>query len=209
MAIIQKSLKRMLAASSIVHTGYLLIAFVSIGVLGESASSSIIYYLVAYFLSAMGAFGLISYITSDDQKRVMYEDFRGFAHVHPYMAAMFSISMLSLAGLPTTIGFVGKFYIFTGAIEAGYTILAVCGVSATFISIYYYFKLIALMYFYPACESEYENILSLRGLTPIAFGSIALAVMWGGIGNTFIAYFPSIDFLIDTARLSYMSLFIK
>lgn len=209
MAIIQKSLKRMLAASSIVHTGYLLIAFVSIGVLGESASSSIIYYLVAYFLSAMGAFGLISYITADDHKRVTYEDFRGFAHVHPYMAAMLSIFMLSLAGLPTTIGFVGKFYIFTGAIEAGYTILAVCGVSATFVSVYYYFKLIALMYFYPACESEYENVLTLRGITPITIGFIALAVIWGGIGNTFIAYFPGVDFLIDTARLSYMSLFIK
>lgn len=209
MAIIQKSLKRMLAASSIVHTGYLLIAFVSIGVLGESASSSIIYYLVAYFLSAMGAFGLISYITSDDQKRVTYEDFRGFAHVHPYMAAMLSIFMLSLAGLPTTIGFVGKFYIFTGAIEAGYTLLAVCGVTATFISIYYYFKLIALMYFYPACEAEYENVLTLRGITPITIGCIALAVIWGGIGNTFIVYFPGVDFLIDTARLSYMSLFIK
>lgn len=117
--------------------------------------------------------------------------------------------MLSLAGLPTTIGFVGKFYIFTGAIEAGYTLLAVCGVSATFVSVYYYFKLIALMYFYPACESEYENVLTLRGITPITIGFIALAVIWGGIGNTFIAYFPGVDFLIDTARLSYMSLFIK
>lgn len=209
MAVIQKSLKRMLAASSIVHTGYLLIAFVSIGVLGESASSSIIYYLVAYFLSAMGAFGLIAYITSNDQLRITYEDFRGFAHVHPYMAAMLSIFMLSLAGLPSTIGFVGKFYIFTGAIEAGYTFLAVCGVTATFISVYYYFKLIALMYFYPASESELVNVPSLKGITPITIGFIALAVIWGGIGNTFIAYFPGVDFLIDTARLSYMSLFIK
>lgn len=209
MAVIQKSLKRMLAASSMVHTGYLLIAFVSIGVVGESASSSIIYYLVAYFLSAMGAFGLISYITSNDQLRVTYEDFRGFAHVHPYMAAMLSIFMLSLAGLPSTIGFVGKFYIFTGAIEAGYTLLAVCGVTATFISIYYYFKLIALMYFYPASESELVDVPSLKGITPITIGFVALAVIWGGIGNTFIAYFPGVDFLIDTARLSYMSLFIK
>lgn len=209
MAVIQSSLKRMLAASSIVHTGYLLIAFVSIGVLGESASSSIIYYLVAYFLSAMGAFGLISYITSDDHQRVTYEDFRGFANIHPYMAAMLSLFMLSLAGLPMTIGFVGKFYIFTGAIEAGYTLLAVCGVMATFVSIYYYFKLIALMYFYPACESDTKEVLSLKGFAPITIGLIALAVIWGGIGNTFIAYFPDIDFLIDTARLSYMSLFIK
>jgi NADH-quinone oxidoreductase subunit N len=209
LAIIQESLKRMLAASSIVHTGYLLIAFVSIGYAGESASSSIIFYLVAYFLSAMGAFGLISYIAADEHVRVTYEDFRGFAHVHPYMAAMLSIFMLSLAGIPSTIGFVGKFYIFTGAIEAGYTFLAVCGIIATFISIYYYFKLIALMYFYPACEKEGAQIPTLSGITPITIGVIAIAVIWGGIGNTFIAYFPGVDFLIDTARLSYMSLFIK
>lgn len=112
LAIIQKSLKRMLAASSIVHTGYLLIAFVSIGYAGESAASSIIYYLVAYFLSAMGAFGLISYIAADEHVRVTYEDFRGFAHVHPYMAAMLSVFMLSLAGIPSTIGFLWVNFIF-------------------------------------------------------------------------------------------------
>ena len=209
MAMIQQSLKRMLASSSIVHTGYLLIAFVSINVAGESASSSIIYYLVAYFLSSMGAFGLISYIAADDQARVTYEDFRGFAHIHPYLAAMLSIFLLSLAGIPSTIGFVGKFYIFTGAIQAGYTYLAVCGVIATFISIYYYFKLIALMYFYPACESDRDHVLDLKGITPITLGFIAIAVIWGGIGNTFIAYFPGVDFLIESARLSYTSLFIK
>ncbi len=207
LAVIQRSLKRMLAASSIVHTGYVLIAFVSIGVVGESASSSVIYYLVSYFLSAMGAFGIISYITADDQVRVTYEDFRGFAHVHPYMAALLSIFMFSLAGIPGTIGFVGKFYIFTGAIEAGNTILAIFGVMATFISIYYYFKLIALMYFYPT--SEMEDVPPLKGIAPLTIGFIAFAVIWGGIGNTFVAYFPGIDFLIDTARLSYMSLFIK
>jgi len=207
LAVIQRSLKRMLAASSIVHTGYVLIAFVSIGVVGESASSSVIYYLVAYFLSAMGAFGLISYITADDHVRVTYEDFRGFAHVHPYMAALLSIFLFSLAGIPGTIGFVGKFYIFTGAIEAGNTILAIFGVTATFISIYYYFKLIALMYFYPT--SEMEDVPPLTGIAPVTIGFIAFAIIWGGIGNTFVAYFPGIDFLIDTARLSYMSLFIK
>ena len=209
LALIQTSLKRMLAASSIVHTGYLLIAFVAIDYAGESASSSIIYYLVAYFLSAMGAFGLISYIAADEHIRVTYEDFRGFAHIHPYMAAMLSVFMLSLAGIPTTIGFVGKFYLFTGAIQAGYTYLAVFGVIATFVSIYYYFKVIALMYFYPACDSDWKDVPTLRGITPITLGVIALAIIWGGIGNTFIAYFPGVDFLIETARVAYTSLFIR
>ncbi len=206
LAIIQKSLKRMLVASSIVHTGYLLIAFVSIGVIGESAASSIIFYLVAYFLSALGAFGLIAYISSEDQLRITYDDFRGFAKIRPYMAAMLSVFMLSLAGIPSTIGFIGKFYIFTGAIEAGYAILAIVGIIATFISVYYYFKLIAVMYFYRS--SEMIDVPPLKGIAPLVIGVITLAIIWGGVGNTLVAYFPGVDFLIDMANLSYESLFI-
>jgi len=207
LAIIQKSLKRMLVASSIVHTGYLLIAFVSIGVIGESAASSIIFYLVAYFLSALGAFGLIAYISAEGKLRISYEDFRGFSHIRPYMAAMLSVFMLSLAGIPSTIGFIGKFYIFTGAIESGHTVLAVFGIMATFISVYYYFKLIAVMYFYKS--SEMTNVPPLKGIAPLVIGVIALAIIWGGIGNTFVAYFPGVDFLINMAKLSYESLFVS
>ncbi|WP_024955265.1 NADH-quinone oxidoreductase subunit N [Sulfurospirillum arcachonense] len=206
LAIIQKSLKRMLVSSSIVHTGYLLIAFVSIGVIGENAASSIIFYLVAYFLSALGAFGLIAYISSEDQLRITYDDFRGFSHIRPYMAAMLSVFMLSLAGIPSTIGFIGKFYIFTGAIESGNEILAIVGITATFVSVYYYFKLIAVMYFYRS--PEMTDVPPLKGIAPLVIAVIALMIIWGGIGNTLIAYFPGVDFLIDMAKLSYKSLFI-
>jgi len=206
LAISQKSLKRMLVASSIVHTGYLLIGFVSISMIGESAASSIIFYLVAYFLSSLGAFGLISYISAEDRLKITYDDFRGFSHIRPYMAAMLSVFMLSLAGIPSTIGFIGKFYIFTGAIESGNSILAIVGIMATFISVYYYFKLIAVMYFYKS--SELTDVPPLRGVAPIVIGIIALATIWGGIGNTFVAWFPGVDFLIDMAKLSYESLFI-
>ncbi len=205
LAIIQKSLKRMLVASSIVHTGYLLIGFISIDVIAESAASSIIFYLVAYFLSSIGAFGLIAYISSDDHLRITYDDFRGFSKIRPYMAAMLSIFMLSLAGIPGTIGFIGKFYIFTGAIESGHSILAVVAIIATFISAYYYFKLIAVMYFYR--NSEMTDAPPLKGVAPVVIGFIALSIIWGGMGNTFIAYFPDVDFLIDMAKLSYESLF--
>ena len=207
LAIIQTSIKRMLIASSIVHTGYLLIAFISIGIIGESAASSIIFYLVAYFLSAIGAFGLISFISTDEQLRITYNDFKGFAHVYPYRAAMLSVFMLSLAGIPSTIGFIGKFYIFTGAIEAGYTVLAVCGIIATFISIYYYFKLIAIMYFYPS--PKVVSIVPFRGVGISAIILTTILIIWGGIGNTLISYFPGVDFLIDMARFSYESLFIR
>jgi NADH-quinone oxidoreductase subunit N len=207
LAIIQKSLKRMIAASSMVHTGYMLTAFLSIGVIGKGAASAIIFYLVAYFLAATGAFGLLSYISSDDEVRVTYEDFRGFASVRPYMAAMMSVFMLSFAGIPSTIGFIGKFYIFTGAIEAGYPTLAIFGILATFVSVYYYFKVIALMYFYPSAKMQ--NIPPLKGIAPYLIGLIALTIIWGGVGNMFIAYFPGVDYLIDMAKLSYESLFLN
>ncbi|MBE0492446.1 MAG: NADH-quinone oxidoreductase subunit N [Sulfurospirillum sp.] len=207
LAIIQQSLKRMLAASSIVHTGYLLIAFISIDITGKSAASSIIFYLVAYFLSSMGAFGLLSYISSDDKVRITYEDFRGFAHIRPYMAAMMSVFMLSLAGIPSTIGFIGKFYIFVAAIESGYTLLAVFGILATFVSIYYYFRLIAIMYFYPSAKMQ--DVPTLHGMAPYFIGIISLIIIWGGIGNTLITYFPGVDFLMDMARLAYDSLQVK
>ncbi len=206
LAIIQKSLKRMLVSSSIVHTGYLLIGFVSIDSNGESAASSIIFYLVAYFLSSIGGFGLIAYISSDDKVRITYDDFRGFSKIRPYMAAMLSIFMLSLAGIPGTIGFMGKFYIFTGAIESGHAILSAVAIIATFISVYYYFRLIAVMYFYR--NSEMTDAPPLKGVAPLVIGVIALAVVWGGVGNTFVGYFPDVDFLITMAKSSYASLFI-
>ncbi len=205
-AIIQKNIKRMLTASSIVHTGYLLIAFISTSTMPEQASSSIIFYQVAYFLSAVGAFGLVSFIISDDKLRINYEDFKGFAKIEPMMAACMSVFMLSLAGIPSTIGFMGKFYIFTGAISAGYAYLAVIAIVATGISVYYYFKLIAMMYFYP--PSDGARVPMLRGITPKIIGLLALATIWGGVGNIIISYVPDVDFVIDLAQNAYKSLFL-
>ena len=65
------------------------------------------------------------------------------------------------------------------------------------------------MYFYPACDSEWDDVPNLQGIKPITIGLIALAIIWGGIGNTFIAYFPGVDFLIESAKMSYVSLFVK
>jgi len=150
LAISQTLVKRMLAGSSIVHSGYLLIAMSSLGLGSEVAAPAIMFYLIAYFLSAVGAFGILSFIASQNKRQMTYDDFKGFAQRRPYMALMMSIFMLSLAGFPSTIGFLGKFYIFTSAIESGQILLAGLGILTAFISVYYYFKLIAIMYFYPS-----------------------------------------------------------
>ncbi len=206
LAIIQTSIKRMLAASSIVHTGYLLIAFISTKTMPEQASGSIIFYQVAYFVSSIGAFGLLSYIAADDEVKITYDDFKGYAYYEPTMAASMGIFMLSLAGIPSTIGFAGKFYIFSGAIAAGYAPLSVVAIIATFISIYYYFKLIASMYFYEPKEGV--SVPLRRGLTPKIIGLLALATIWGGVGSMAVYYFPDVDFIINLAKTAYESLFL-
>jgi len=200
----QQNIKRMLAASSIVHSGYLLIALSATTTTSVSAAPSIIFYLVAYFLSAVGAFGILSYISHWDTERTTYEDLKGFAHENPILAAMMSVFMLSFAGFPSTIGFLGKFYIFTSAIESGLIWLALLGVLAAFVSIYYYFKVIAMMYFY---EQKQRYNLSFS-FTPVIIAIVAIAVLWGGIGTGLVSFLPGANIIIQTAQASISSLFL-
>ena len=203
LAINQTLVKRMLAGSSIVHSGYLLIALSSIGFGSELAAPAIMFYLIAYFLSAAGAFGILSFIASKTKRQIRYEDFKGFAKRRPYMAIMMSIFMLSLAGFPSTIGFLGKFYIFTAAIESGQVLLAGLGIITAFISVYYYFKLIAMMYFYP---SDVEEKAFPVNISTVLIVMMALMIIWGGIGTTLIPYIPGADDFIDIAIQSMNSL---
>jgi len=197
LAISQTNLKGMLAASSIVHVGYMLIAIYAVGMGSDMAALAIIFYLISYFLSAVGAFGILSFLASQKQtKGLSFNDFKGFAHERPYMAAMMTIFMLSLAGFPSTIGFLGKFYIFISAIESGEILLAVFGIIIAFISIYYYFKLIALMYFYPTTNPKQKFPITISS---ILMGIMAMMVIWGGIGTGLIPFFAGADGLLNIA----------
>ncbi|MEA2099935.1 MAG: NADH-quinone oxidoreductase subunit N [Campylobacterota bacterium] len=203
LAISQTLVKRMLAGSSIVHSGYLLIAISSIGLGSELAAPAIMFYLLAYFLSAVGSFGILSFIASQSRKQMSYDDFKGFAQRRPYMALMMSIFMLSLAGFPSTIGFLGKFYIFTSAIESGQILLAGLGILTAFISVYYYFKLIAVMYFYPSQTPQKKLPIDLSTVLIVI---MALLVIWGGIGTSLIPFVPGADGFIDIASQAISSL---
>lgn len=203
LAISQTLVKRMLAGSSIVHSGYLLIAISSIGLGSELAAPAIMFYLIAYFLSAVGSFGILSFIASQSKKQMRYEDFKGFATRRPYMALMMSIFMLSLAGFPSTIGFLGKFYIFTAAIESGQILLAGLGILTAFISVYYYFKLIAMMYFYPSDTPQKKLPIDV---STILIVMMAMIVIWGGIGTSLIPFIPGADGFIDIAKQAIGSL---
>jgi NADH-quinone oxidoreductase subunit N len=209
MALNQKIIKSMLAASSIVHTGYLLLAFLALGENG-AGSYTIVFYLIAYLLSSLGAFGLISHIIAQTKIKVTYDDFKGLAHERPFLAAMMTIFLLSLAGIPSTIGFMGKFYVFTEAISSGYTLLATLAIVATMVSIYYYFKLIAMMYFYSSDKEIALETFDDKRISTYAIGALALLIIWGGIGSivVFFVPIPSIDELLIITQTAIASLFL-
>jgi len=203
LAVIQSSIKKMLAASSVVHSGYILIAFASMGGATSNAASAIIFYLFAYFISAIGAFGVLSYISKGGEKLINYDDLNGLAKDRPIIAASLTIFLLSLAGFPSTIGFIAKFYIFTSAIEAGFTTLAFFGALSASISIYYYFKVIMHMYFKESSHVEIHYGYKVS----LAFIIIsAIIVLWGGIGTSLLLDIPGINALNDLSKFSIESL---
>ncbi|WP_418184976.1 NADH-quinone oxidoreductase subunit N [Aliarcobacter vitoriensis] len=216
LAITQQIVKRMLAASSIVHTGYLLLAFIALtyqggAILNIEAAYSIMFYLIAYLVSALGAFGLASHIISETNVKVTFDDFKGLAKQRPFLAAMMTIFMLSLAGIPGTIGFIGKVYVFTETIKAGYTALSVLAILATIISVYYYLRLIAVMYFYPPQDGCKDEDFDDKRVSTYAILFVAILTVIGGIGSAIVFFIPvlNIDTLINFAQLAVKSLFIN
>jgi len=216
LAITQQIVKRMLAASSIVHTGYLLLAFIALGykdnqLINIDSAYAIMFYLIAYLLSALGAFGLASHIISETNVKVTYDDFKGLAIQRPFLAAMMTIFLFSLAGIPSTIGFIGKFYVFTEAINAGYTVLTIVAIIATIVSVYYYFKLIAMMYFYPTKEECISEEFNDKRVSTYAIAFVAIVTILGGIGSAIVFFIPlmNIDTIINLTQTSVQSLFLK
>ncbi len=175
-AIGQSNLKRMLAASGIVHSGYLLIALVAIST-DHFTGSVIAYYLAAYAVGTLGIFAALSYLGGEGEKRATFEDFKGLAKVRPYSAAAITVFLLSMAGIPPTAGFMGKFYIITSAISAGQTALAVLGIISSILSMWYYLRLIINMYFYEA-----EDSFEVAGSPLATAGTFVLAISVFAIG---------------------------
>jgi NADH-quinone oxidoreductase subunit N len=141
-AIYQQSSKRMLAYSSIAHAGYLLIALVS---LNASSNGSVLFYSVAYTLASLTSF-LIVHVVQQNRSSDGFDSFNGLGKSNPWIAFALVVSMLSLAGIPVTAGFFGKFYIFSSAIDDGLTWLVVIAVISSFISVYYYFRPVIAAY---------------------------------------------------------------
>jgi NADH-quinone oxidoreductase subunit N len=139
----QSNLKRMLAYSSIAHGGYLLVGLVAANQIGKAA---ILFYLLAYSVTNLAAFGVIALLGTRDKANDSLRDYAGLWHTRPALAALMTVCLISLGGLPPTAGFIGKWYIFSAAVSAGYYGLAVIGVLTSVISVFFYLRVVVMMY---------------------------------------------------------------
>ena len=177
-AIFQDDVKRMLAYSGVAHAGYLLIGIVANS---QDGVASLIFYLNVYLFMNIGAFAVVFIMEGEGKEGNSVSRFKGLAKNHPLIAGAMSLFMLSLAGFPPTAGFFGKLYVFMAAIKQGYILITIMAVIATVISVYFYLRIIVIMFFHEN-ESE-EQVVVYRGMgTIIALSSIAIIL---------IGFFPS------------------
>jgi NADH-quinone oxidoreductase subunit N len=143
----QSNVKRMLSYSSIAHGGYLLIALVAGNDVGKGA---VLFYLLTYAVTNIGAFGVIALLETADRPSDRVSDFAGLWHDHPALAGLMTIFLLSLGGFPPMAGFIAKWYVFSAAVKAGYTGLAIIGVLTSVVSVFFYLRIVVMMYMTPA-----------------------------------------------------------
>jgi NADH-quinone oxidoreductase subunit N len=184
-AISQSNIKRLLAYSSIAHAGYILMAVVTFGkakVAGDSAASAL-FYLAAYALTSFGAWSVVISLEKAENKGLELGDYAGLGRKYPALAAAMTVFMLSFTGVPPTLGFVGKFYLFRSVLEAGYVGLAIVGVFTSLISAYYYLRIVVIMYMREG-EPEIRSEAWLNITAAVtALATVALGIFAGPLFN--------------------------
>ncbi len=171
-ALAQSQLKRMLAFSLIAHVGYLLTAFVAAP---RVATGAVLFYLVGYAAVSVGSFGVLAALTGREEPATI-DDVAGLAERRPGLAAAVSILLISLTGVPISAGFVGKFYVFSAAVGAGYAGLAILGVLMSVVSAYYYLRVIVAMYMRPSSGKEWVALAPASSLALTACVAIVVGV---------------------------------
>lgn len=175
LAIAQTNIKRLLAYSSIANAGYLLMAFVPYGssqALANSIASSL-FFLVGYGLTSFGAWAVVVAMEKAEGKGLELEDFAGMGRKYPWLALAMMVFMFSFTGIPLTLGFWGKFYLFRTVVEGGYVSLALIGLLTSLVSAYYYLKVVVIMYMKPG-EPEAVPDRWLRWTAILAAAAVVL-----------------------------------
>ncbi len=193
-AIAQDSIKRMLAYSSIAHAGYILMALAAASDSGvaDEAVSAALFYLFAYLFSNLGAWAVVLALERTEGSGLLIEDYAGLGRRRPALALAMAVFMLSLIGVPPTVGFIGKFLVFGVTVDAGLVGLAIIGVVTSLISAYYYLRVVVMMYMRtgePEVRSEgwLNRTVGLTALATFLLGILPGPILFLAANSGFIA----------------------
>jgi NADH-quinone oxidoreductase subunit N len=179
-ALVQTNIKRMLAYSSIAHAGYVLVALTA---RSTDSAAALMFYLASYALMNVGAFAAVAHLSGRGDRFVNIDDFKGLARKQPVTAAMFTIFLLSLIGVPLTGGFFAKFYVFRAALESHLVWLTVLGLLNSAVAAYYYLRILVMMYMHEPSEAVDES----EPLSP----AVSLALILPALGTLVLGIFPN------------------
>jgi len=205
-ALVQTNMKRLLAYSSIAHAGYILVAFAAVTSMAQGGSAeaapayaAVLFYLLSYALVKLGAFTIVSQLGGTGEKNLSLDDYAGLSQRQPFVAAMLSIYLLSLLGLPVTAGFFGKFYIFKAAVNSHLISLAVLMAINSVIGAYYYLRVIVVMYMRePSAEAAAVGPVPF----PIGVNAVLLITF---VGTILFGLYPNpvINFILRPGLLGH------
>ncbi len=181
LALLQNNVKRLLAYSSIAHMGYLLVAFIAGGSIAPAlATESVTFYLVAYFITTIGAFGVVSVLSTPQTEAGDIAIYSGLFWRRPWLAGTFTLMLLSLAGIPLTAGFIGKFYIFTSGAEGRLWGLLLAIIAGSGLGLYYYLRIIIVMSMKVEATLESEKPSS-KWISTATLTALSMLLVWFGI----------------------------
>jgi NADH-quinone oxidoreductase subunit N len=180
LALLQNNVKRILAYSSIAHLGYILVAFLAGG---DRAAEAVTFYLVAYFVTTLGAFGVVSVLSSGERDADSMEDYESLFWRRPVLAGVFTLMLLSLAGIPLTAGFVGKFFLIaTGTSASLYGLIFVLVVTSV-VGLFYYLRILVAIYKTPSETGKAvpATLPSLSRSGNLALAGLTVLLVWIGV----------------------------
>ena len=175
--VLQTNIKRMLAYSSIAHAGYLILGIVAANSSGKAA---VLFYLLAYAVANIGALGIVALLGTADHPHDQLRDFAGLWKTRPGLAGLMTVFLLSLGGFPPTAGFIGKWYIFSAAVQEGHFTLAIIGVLSSVVSVFFYLRIVVMMYMTEESAAPARpavSALSMAGLWAAMIATFYLGVL--------------------------------
>ena len=170
LGVLQNNVKRMLAYSSIAHAGYLLLGIVSANAAGKAA---VLFYLLAYAVANLGALAIVALLGTGEHPHDQLRDFAGLWRMRPGLAGLMTVFLLSLGGFPPTAGFIGKWYIFAAAVQDGHYALAIIGVLSSVVSVFFYLRIVVMMYMTEDESAPARPAVSLASMTALGFAVLA------------------------------------